>query len=184
VGREIKNDIFIEKLKSKDGDAFRTLIEEYGNALFKTVYAILRDKQEAEDALQEAFLKIYHSLPSYQSQGLKTWLTRIAVNHAIDVKRKKSKMKEDLGSAEFEGTKDSANNILPFLLKRERNEAVHKRMKEIPINYRQVIYAYYIEEKSQKEIAFEQNIEVKTVEMKLYRARNWMKKHWKEEDFS
>jgi RNA polymerase sigma factor (sigma-70 family) len=53
----------------------------------------------------------------------------------------------------------------------------------MPPNYRDVIYAYYITEKSYKQIADEQQVEVKTIEMKLYRARNWMKKHWKEDDF-
>jgi RNA polymerase sigma factor (sigma-70 family) len=183
-GREISNDIFIEKLKRKDEKAFRLLIEEYGNSIYKAVFAILKDKQEAEDATQEAFIKIYNSLPNYQSLGLKTWLTRIAVNHAIDMKRKKSRMKEDLHNEKVDKTKSSSNAVLPLLLKNEQHAAIHKKISEIPINYREVIYAFYIEEKTHKEIAAQQEVEVKTIETKLYRARKWLKQHWKEEDFS
>jgi RNA polymerase sigma factor (sigma-70 family) len=183
-GREISNDIFIEKLKRKDEKAFRLLIEEYGNAIYKAVFAILKDKQEAEDATQEAFIKIYNSLPNYQSLGLKTWLTRIAVNHAIDMKRKISRMKEDLHNEKIDKAKSSSNAVLPLLLKNEQHAVIHKKISEIPINYREVIYAFYIEEKTHKEIAAQQEVEVKTIETKLYRARKWLKQHWKEEDFS
>jgi len=69
------------------------------------------------------------------------------------------------------------------LLKKEQRETVRKRIDELPINYRDVIVAYYITEKNFKEIAEEQHVAVKTVEVKLHRARKWMKKHWKEDDF-
>ena len=70
------------------------------------------------------------------------------------------------------------------ILNGERKNLVHKKLNELPENYRKVIYEFYIAEKSYQQIAEEQNVQVKTIEMKLYRARNWMKKHWKEDDFS
>jgi RNA polymerase sigma factor (sigma-70 family) len=54
----------------------------------------------------------------------------------------------------------------------------------LPNNYREVIIAYYIEEKSYQQIALEQGVELKTVASKLHRAKLWMKKHWKEDDYS
>jgi RNA polymerase sigma factor (sigma-70 family) len=61
--------------------AFRLLVEKYRNDVFRTIFAVLRDQKEAEDAAQEVFMKIYTSLPQYQNQGFKTWMTRIAVKH-------------------------------------------------------------------------------------------------------
>lgn len=152
--------------------------------MFRAIYPILRDEKDAEDATQEAFLKIYYALPNYQSQGLKTWMTRVAVNHAIDVKRKKQKQKElTLETDELSALSQTTENVVVPLLQKEQREIVRERLEEMPSNYRDVIYAYYITDKSYKQIADEQKVEVKTVETKLYRARSWMKKHWKEEDF-
>lgn len=64
---------------------FRWLVQEYGTYIYRVTYSVLHDAKEAEDAAQETFLQIYKSLPEYRSQGLKTWMTRIAVNKAIDL---------------------------------------------------------------------------------------------------
>lgn len=145
----------------------------------------MRDQKEAEDAAQEVFMKIYHSLPTYENQGFKTWMTRIAVNHAIDVKRKKERRREDV----FEEVNDEISGLTKVgidseLLLKEKRQLVREKLDELPDNYREVIYGFYIAEKSYEQMAIEQNVQVKTIEMKLYRARHWMKRHWKEDDFS
>jgi len=175
----------IEKAKTGNDHAFRLLVEKYRMHIFHSVFAILRNQQDAEDAAQEVFLKIYASLPKYEDQGFKTWITRIAVNHAIDMKRKKIRRQED-HMTEFQpkyhqaGKAETAEVIV---LQKERKEFFQKRMGEIPDNYRDVIEGFYIKEKSYQQLAEEQQVQVKTIETKLYRARQWMKKHWKEDDF-
>ncbi|WP_254842640.1 sigma-70 family RNA polymerase sigma factor [Bacillus sp. MRMR6] len=168
-----------------DDDAFRLLVEKYRNDVFRTVFAVLRDLKEAEDAAQEVFLKIYTSLPRYEHQGFKTWMTRIAVNHAIDVQRKQARQSvevvEALEQQAFGTPKDS---IEKEMIQNERQRQVRKRLNELPDNYRDVIYGFYIAEKSYQQMAEEQKVQVKTIETKLYRARHWMKKNWKEDDFS
>ena len=77
----------------------------------------------------------------------------------------------------------SSHNIEALLLTKEQKLLIAQKLRELPENYRDVVLAHYLEEKSYQEIALEENIEVKTVEMKLYRARKWIKKHWKEEEF-
>ncbi|WP_234987263.1 RNA polymerase sigma factor [Bacillus sinesaloumensis] len=174
----------VEKAKAGDEHAFRLLVEKYKNLVFKAIYSVLRHEKDAEDATQEVFLKIYYALPRYSSQGIKAWMTRIAVNHAIDVKRKKQRQREVvLDSDDVYVLPSSEENSDIPLLKQEQRELVKNRLNHMPANYREVIEAYYIAEKSYKQIAKEQQVEVKTIETKLYRARNWMKKHWKEEDF-
>ncbi|UII56369.1 sigma-70 family RNA polymerase sigma factor [Cytobacillus spongiae] len=165
--------------------AFRVLVEKYRNDLFRVIYAVLRDQKEAEDATQEAFMKIYTSLPQYENQGLKTWMTRIAVNHAIDVKRKRERRREEVSDriTAFELPAEQ-ETVESAIIKKEQHDLIKKRMNELPTNYRDVIYGFYIEEKSYQQMAEEQQVQVKTVETKLYRARHWMKQHWKEDDFS
>lgn len=184
-GREISDELLIQKVLRQNEHAFRLLVEKYRNDVFRTIFAVLRDQKESEDATQEVFIKIYTSLPNYENQGFKTWITRIAVNHAIDVKRKQNRRSEevvgDLVQNELFSPVDSVEHKV---IVREKKQKVHDKLDELPENYRDVIYGYYIAEKSYQQMAIEQNVQVKTIEMKLYRARNWMKKHWKEDDFS
>ncbi|WP_231574985.1 RNA polymerase sigma factor [Bacillus sp. B-jedd] len=175
----------IEKVLSGSDQAFRVLVEKYRHDVFRTVYAVLRDQKEAEDAAQEVFLKIYRSLPRYEHQGFKTWITRIAVNHAIDIKRKLARRKEE--ALEFQGQEVFAtvrDSVEEQMFLKEKQRLVRERLEEVPENYRDVIVGFYIAEKSYQEMAEEQQVAVKTIETKLYRARNWMKKHWEEDDFS
>lgn len=161
------------------------MVEKYRNDVFRTIFAVLRDQKEAEDAAQEVFLKIFTSLPHYENQGFKTWMTRIAVNHAIDVKRKLVRRKEEaVESHEQQAIGTPKDNVEKELIETERQRLVRKKLNELPDNYRDVIYGFYIAEKSYQELADEQKVQVKTIETKLYRARLWMKKNWKEDDFS
>jgi RNA polymerase sigma factor (sigma-70 family) len=183
--REISDQVLIQKVKSGNDHAFRLLVEKYRNDLFRTIYAVLRDQKEAEDAAQEVFIKIYTSLSQYENQGFKTWITRIAVNHAIDVKRKRDRRQEDVKEmVEYDTISDHQESMESGMIHKERRQLVHEKLNELPVNYREVIYDFYIAEKSYQQIAEEQNVAIKTIETKLYRARNWMKKHWKEDDFS
>ncbi len=183
--REISDQVLIQKVKSGNDHAFRLLVEKYRLDVFRTIYAVLRDEKEAEDAAQEVFMKIYTSLSQYEDQGFKTWVKRIAVNHAIDVKRKKDKRQEDsIESAGYDLYGGQREQVETEVINRARQKLVLQRLEELPDNYRHVIYDFYIREKTYQQMAKEQNVQVKTIETKLYRARIWMKKHWKEDDFS
>jgi len=173
--------VLIRQIKAGNDDAFRVLVEKYRNDLYRTVFAILRNERDAEDATQEIFLKIYHSLPQYEHQGLKTWMTRVAVNHAIDFKRKVTRRQEDVGEVIEQVHIDETSKQV---IQKELRRLVRDKLAEIPDNYREVIYEYYIAERSYQQIADKHNIAVKTVETKLYRARSWMKRNWKEDEFS
>lgn len=106
------------------------------------------------------------------------------MNHAIDTKRKQQRQKEEATESErLTNLYGESDNTVPPLIKKQEKELLQKRINDMPANYRDVILAYYITEKSYQEIAAEQQVEVKTVETKLYRARKWMRAHWKEEDF-
>lgn len=161
------------------------MVEKYLNDVFRAVYAVLRDKKEAEDAAQEVFMKIYSSLSQYENQGFKTWITRISVNHAIDVKRKQVRRKEDVVDVlEQQVLGTPKDSVEKEVIAQDQRRLVQRKLNEVPENYREVIYGFYIAEKSYQQMAEEQKVQVKTIETKLYRARNWMKRNWKEDDFS
>lgn len=80
----------IERTLAGDQRAFEQLFEGHKNLVFKTAFLILDDVREAEDALQETFLKAYRSLGTYDpSKGaFTTWIYRITVNHCLSQRRR------------------------------------------------------------------------------------------------
>jgi RNA polymerase sigma factor (sigma-70 family) len=189
--KDIQEQELIALVLDGDADAFRSIIEAYQEYVYRVAFSVLRHPKDAEDAAQEAFAKIYFSLSRYEGQGFKTWITRIAVNAAIDHKRKLGRRpaesleeREPRQDVRPQGVLSVApESVEDSLLRKERAQLIARYLNDIPDNYRGIITAFYMEEKSHQQIASEHGIALKTVESKLYRARSWMKKHWKEEDF-
>ncbi|MEF2964303.1 RNA polymerase sigma factor [Paenibacillus sp. M1] len=175
----------IEQMKQGNRAAFREFVTEYGNLVFRAAFSVLHDEKEAEDAAQETFLQVYKSLSTYRSQGIKTWLTRIAVNKAIDIKRRRDRRREEQWDPADVAAKLPAveDDHLKEMIDDERKSELHQKIAQLPPGHRQVVTAFYIEGKSQEEIATELTQSVKTVESKLYRARAWIREHWKKEEW-
>src|SRR6185436_12696834 len=75
----------VEQARSGDEAAFRTLVERYQRKLYAMALSVLRDPDEARDVVQDAFLKAYKALPSFEEKSaFYTWLYRIALNLCID----------------------------------------------------------------------------------------------------
>lgn len=80
----------VERARLGDSDAFRLLVERHGRAVFRLAYRITANEQDAEDVVQETFLKAYRELDRYESRcSFSTWLYRIASNCALDLIRKR-----------------------------------------------------------------------------------------------
>lgn len=150
---------------------------------------MLQSPHDAEDVTQEVLLQIYRSLPECRLDGLKTWITRIAVNRSIDFKRSKARRPVDLFGNEVTTADrppgDSAGMPAAetVVIEREDRRQLRKQVDQLPANYREVVTAYYMEDKSYEQIAAETGLERKSVESRLYRARSWMKRNWRKEDF-
>ncbi len=172
-------------MKQGDRAAFREFVNQYGTFVYRAAYSVLHDEKEAEDAAQETFLQVYKSLPTYRSQGVKTWLTRIAINKAIDFKRRRDRRREEQWDpADVEAKLPVMDgDLLKEMLNDERKDELHLKISQLPAGHRQVVTAFYLEGKSHEQIATELAQTVKTVESKLYRARSWIREHWKEEEW-
>jgi RNA polymerase sigma-70 factor (ECF subfamily) len=90
-------------VKQGDRDAFAALVDLYKEGAFLVAFRVLRDRMEAEDATQEAFIRVFTKIDSYNAQWkFRTWLYRIVTNVSIDRLRKK---KPDYSlDAEMSGT--------------------------------------------------------------------------------
>ena len=186
--RKIREERIIRQIVNGDREKYALLIERYKNELYRIVYAILRHPKDAEDVLQEAFVQIFLSLPDYRGNGLKTWMARIAVNKAIDYKRKRYRSKEEPLLSQMEHfPPDEAmrerSDVGDDIVAKERISLIRRRIDELPEGYRDVVEAYFLKGKSYKEIAAATGQTVKSVESRLYRAKRWIRRHWKEDDF-
>ncbi len=90
----------VERVKSGDDDAFRLLVERHSRALYRSAYRITGNSADADDVVQEAFLRAYRALGSFDSRAtFTTWLHRIAINCALDLidSRKRREGRIDAG---------------------------------------------------------------------------------------
>ncbi|WP_410514855.1 sigma-70 family RNA polymerase sigma factor [Paenibacillus sp. BR2-3] len=184
-GRVIEDDSLIRGICRGDGNSFRQFVERYSQHVFKVTYSVLRDAKEAEDAAQETFLQIHKSLPDYRNQGLKTWITRIALHKAIDAKRKRDRRREQ--PVDYDNvlnlTPARDEDVLTGVVRRDRENRLWNEVENLPSVHRDVVIAFYLENKNYEQIAAEKGITLKTVESRLYRARQWIRTHWKEEEW-
>jgi RNA polymerase sigma factor (sigma-70 family) len=186
----IRNDLeWLQSVRDGGPERFGEIIDEYGAYLYRTVYAVLRSPQDTEDVMQEALLAISRSLPDCRLEGFKTWITQIAVNRAIDYKRKRKRQEANSGHA-LEDSPDALNASIGesdspagLLIASEERRQIRDKLAELPQEYKGIVRDYYIRRKTYQEISEERGLKPKSVESKLYRARSWMRRHWRREDF-
>ncbi|WP_202080594.1 sigma-70 family RNA polymerase sigma factor [Caldalkalibacillus salinus] len=173
----------IQSILAGDKQAYQAFIQRYQKRVYYAIFNIVKDREEAKDLTQEAFLSAYRSLEHFkQGASFSTWVTRIAINKALDYKRKKQPTPVSYVHDIVDEAKDNPNpDPLVALLDQESKSTIHQYLKKLPDVYRQAIYAYYFEQKSYQEIALHEGVETKTIESRLYRARQKLKVMWKEE---
>jgi RNA polymerase sigma-70 factor (ECF subfamily) len=87
--------VAIEQVRAGDGEAFRLLVERYSRSIFRLTYRMTGNEQDAEDMVQETFLRAYRQIHSYDSRAaFGTWLFRIATNCSLDLLRKRGVRRE------------------------------------------------------------------------------------------
>jgi RNA polymerase sigma-70 factor, ECF subfamily len=85
----------ISRVRAGDDDAFRELVERHGRAVYRVAYRITGRVEDAEDVVQETFLRAYRQLDRFEARAnLRTWLHRIATNCAVDLLRARPKREQ------------------------------------------------------------------------------------------
>lgn len=94
----------VARARAGDHDAFRALVERYSPKVFRLAYRMTGNEQDAEDVVQETFLRVYRRLSQFESRAnFGTWLYRIGVNTAFDQMRGRQRRMGSLGQADPEG---------------------------------------------------------------------------------
>lgn len=174
----------IKQVLKGDQDAFAEVIELYKDKVFQICYRMLGNRHEAEDISQEAFIRAYVNIHTFnQKRKFSTWLYRIATNLCIDRIRKK---KPDYYlDAEVTGTEGltmysqvAAEGQLPEeeVEEMELQAEIQRQILKLPDKYRSVIVLKYIEELSLQEISEILDLPLGTVKTRIHRGREALRK--------
>ncbi len=177
----------IDRALGGDSKAFELLLNKYRNLVFSIMMKMVRNKQEAEDLTQEAFMKAFSSLATFNDEfAFSTWLMKIASNNCIDFLRKR-KLKTHSIHEPIQYKDEKIEIDLPdhepsperSLIQRERSRMIENAINELPQRYRYVIILRHKEEKSYEEIAEIMNLPLGTVKAQIFRAREILNKKLK-----
>ncbi len=142
-------------------------VKKYSSSMLKTAFSLLKSTADAEDAVQEAFIKLLTKAPEFENdEHQKAWLLRVTVN--ISKNMLKSAKRKNLPLTEEIPYKEKSDDVLPYVLSLDEK-------------YRVVIHLYYYENYSIKEIAEILSLPTATVGTRLSRARKMLEKSLKED---
>ncbi len=159
-------------VRARDGDrsAFGEIVQSHYREVVRVVERMCGDAGLAEDAAQEAFLRAWMHLPSFQIRApFRNWLFRIAINAALDVLRRKTEepLEEDQGPL----LSDPASGPEAALIEKERTAAVREAVASLPESTRSVLVLREFGGMSYREIASTLDIPLGTVMSRLNYAR-------------
>lgn len=166
------------RVSTENPALFSLVVDRYQEPFFRAALRVVKQKEEAEDIVQEAFTKIYMNAHKFQKQegaSFKSWGYKIVLNTAFTHYRKLQKFRDN--GIEFED---------PFLVEQVISSAVDEMpiskhvvadaLAELPDDLRAILTAHYLEDLPYKEIARRNKTTVSAIKMKLFRARQAFKK--------
>ncbi|GAB2703829.1 RNA polymerase sigma factor [Paenibacillus thermoaerophilus] len=159
----------IKAAQAGDRDALVTLLRQIETHVYRTAYYILGNEQDAQDAAQEALIRIYRKIDSYEEKALfKTWVQRIVTNICIDkFRRAKPTVSIEEHDMSFTAETDVERSILTQDAAKDVREAIGR----LPEHHRTVVVLRYLQDFSYQEIADSLNLPLNTVKSYLFRAR-------------
>jgi RNA polymerase sigma-70 factor (ECF subfamily) len=161
----------IDQAQNGDRNAFGELVRRHYQGVVLVVYRMCGDAGMAEDAAQEAFMRAWVNLPSYQSRScLRNWLYRIAINAALDVMRRKPE--EALEDEQVLMVTDQAASPETALIEKEQVALLQRAMQSLPEAARSVLVLREYGFLSYQEIASVLDVPVGTVMSRLNYGRN------------
>lgn len=182
--RQIDDIDLVRRAAQKDRSAIKAIIKSHNQRLFRLARAIVKRDEDAEDVLQEAYLRAFANLDSFRGDSsLSTWLSRITINEALTRLRKGRRLKQ--GGVALETANDA--QIIPFpgtgsafdperlIAQRELLRLVEHAIDDMADTFRSVFVARVIEGLSVEETADVLDIQPSTVKTRLHRARKMIR---------
>lgn len=167
--------ILLERARRGDLDAFNDLVTCYQDRLFGLVVRLVPDRDQAADAVQEAFLHAFRHLDSFRGGLVRSWLNRIAVNAAMDTQRARKRRPfepyPELEDETWQPRADDSADPVTTSLAAERHTVLEQALTRITTDQRTAIVLYDVEGYDYGEIATMTGVSLGTVKSRIHRGR-------------
>lgn len=166
---------WIREVKAGNKQAYGQIINKYKDSLYATVLRMAKNPQDAQDLVQEAFIKAYYQLDKYDEKGsFSGWIYRVTFNHCMDEFRKKRYQVKHVELNEQTLQSDNIPEVI--FLKKEKERQLERLISMLPDDERMIILLRYVNEFSYIEISELLHTPISTVRNKLHRAKKKMRK--------
>jgi RNA polymerase sigma-70 factor (ECF subfamily) len=168
---------WVDAARGGDADAFRRLVERHQRNVVELAARIVRSREEAEEAAQDAFVRAWRALPSFRGEArFSTWLHRIATRCALDAagRRKRREQREEAGDpARLAAVAECAGG-----LEGPEQRRLRRVLAELDPTPRAVVALFYLGGRSVAEVAETLRMPEGTVKTHLHRARGALRRAW------
>jgi RNA polymerase sigma-70 factor (ECF subfamily) len=165
----------IERVKQNDPIGQRQLYEQFSVQMFRICLRYTTDRNEAEDVLQDGFIKVFRDIAQFRGEGpLGAWIRRIMVNTALSHLRKKKQFITNV--PDFEHLEGNDHALMPSFDSNIDAETLMRHLQNLPDGYRAVFNLYAIDGYTHEEIAEQLNISIGTSKSQLFKARDYIKR--------
>jgi len=167
--------VLMEQARGGDLNAFNDLVLCYQDLLYALVVRMVPDRDQAADAVQEAFFSAYRNMKSFRGGSFRSWISRIAINAAMDAQRLKKRRPAD-PYPEFEDDSwqppsTEADDPVTTTLTAERHRALNGALAEITDDQRTAIVLFDVEGYDYAEIAGLMGVSLGTIKSRIHRGR-------------
>lgn len=155
-------------------------MKKYQNLIFSICLKLTGDYFVSEDITQETFISVYQKYHQFDGDNEKAWICRIASNKCIDYLRKQQNVMEEVFNEEI--AIPIVSDPIGIFETSEVMAQVRGKCADLPKDYAQISQMYFVEGFSAKEISLKLEMKLKTVQTKIYRAREMLKMTIRRED--
>jgi RNA polymerase sigma-70 factor (ECF subfamily) len=174
------DEILVKRAQGGELAAYGDLVERYQDRVYGLAARLLATPEDARDAAQEVFIKVFRALPGFDLRAeFATWLYRIATNVCLDMLRRR--LREQLHN--YRGSDSGRSNILKddragpedALLAKERLKELQRAVMDLPDDYRVALVLHHYQQMSYRQVADCLGLPEKTVATRIHRAKLMLK---------
>ncbi|HMC01482.1 MAG TPA: RNA polymerase sigma factor [Flavobacteriaceae bacterium] len=165
--------LLINQIINGDTKSFSVLVNRYKDLVFSLALRMLKNREEAEEVSQDAFIKIYKSLHKFKGDSkLSTWIYKIVYNSCLDRLKQYKKNYVNVPIDEFTENKvKTLDNALVRMIDEDRKQTIQECINELPGDEGFLLTLYYFEEHSLEDISKIIGLTANNVKVKLFRSR-------------
>ncbi|OPA74347.1 RNA polymerase subunit sigma-70 [Paenibacillus selenitireducens] len=177
------DDQIIAEIRQGNQEAYRILVDRHKNYIYNLMYRELGHRETAEDLAQEVFVKLFRYLPHFRGEAkFTTWMYRLAMNTLTDYRRAQKRrpletIVDSIKSWFSDRVEEEPEERLLMLEEQQEVQLVLGKLKE---KYRIVLELYHMQQLSYQEISMVLEVPLRTVETRLYRAKQQFERIWME----